>query len=41
MPVERCGFALRPYGFFDRNPTLDIPMSAAGDHCHADNAHQH
>ncbi|MGR6922050.1 primary-amine oxidase [[Actinomadura] parvosata] len=25
MPVERTGFTLRPVGFFDRNPTLDVP----------------
>jgi primary-amine oxidase len=25
MPVETCGFRLRPVGFFDRNPTLDVP----------------
>ena len=25
MPVERCGFMLRPSGFFDRNPSLDVP----------------
>jgi primary-amine oxidase len=25
MPVARCGFTLRPVGFFDRNPTLDLP----------------
>jgi len=25
MPVEHCGFGLRPWGFFDRNPTLDVP----------------
>jgi primary-amine oxidase len=25
MPVEACGFRLRPNGFFDRNPTLDVP----------------
>ncbi|TCO50405.1 primary-amine oxidase [Kribbella antiqua] len=31
MPVERCGFTLKPAGFFDRNPTLDVPAPA---HCH-------
>ncbi|MEE6311620.1 primary-amine oxidase [Plantactinospora veratri] len=34
MPVDRCGFTLRPDGFFDRNPTLDVPASTA-THCHA------
>jgi primary-amine oxidase len=34
MPVDTCGFALRPYGFFDRNPTLDVPASASS-HCRA------
>jgi primary-amine oxidase len=35
MPVETCGFTLKPSGFFDRNPTLDVPAStSAGDHCH-------
>ncbi|MEV0716664.1 primary-amine oxidase [Asanoa sp. NPDC050611] len=33
MPVDRCGFALRPAGFFDRNPTLDVPATTA-KHCH-------
>ena len=27
MPVETCGFRLRPVGFFDRNPTLDVPST--------------
>ncbi|HZC52487.1 MAG TPA: primary-amine oxidase [Mycobacterium sp.] len=35
MPVERAGFRLRPWGFFDRNPTLDVPPSDS-NHCHAD-----
>jgi primary-amine oxidase len=26
MPVERIGFALRPDGFFDKNPILDVPV---------------
>jgi primary-amine oxidase len=31
MPVARCGFTLKPTGFFDRNPTLDVPPPAG--HC--------
>src|SRR5262249_3267486 len=31
MPVARCGFVLKPTGFFDRNPTLDVAPPAA--HC--------
>jgi primary-amine oxidase len=30
MPVEYCGFLLTPFGFFDRNPALDLPPE---DHC--------
>lgn len=32
MPVEYCGFSLIPVGFFERNPTLDLPPSKT---CHA------
>jgi primary-amine oxidase len=35
MPVEYTGFLLTPFGFFDRNPALDVPASPPG-HCHAD-----
>jgi primary-amine oxidase len=31
MPVARCGFTLKPSGFFDRNPALDVPPPAS--HC--------
>jgi len=27
MPVDVCGFSLKPTGFFDRNPALDLPRS--------------
>ena len=33
MPVENIGFKLKPSGFFDRNPALDVPPSN-GAHCH-------
>jgi primary-amine oxidase len=33
MPVVRVGFSLRPRGFFDRSPALDVPPPM-GDHCH-------
>ncbi len=29
MPVEYAGFSLVPYGFFDRNPALDVPPTDA------------
>jgi primary-amine oxidase len=28
MPVARIGFELKPVGFFDRNPALDVPPPA-------------
>ena len=33
MPVEYCGFVLKPDGFFDRNPTIDLPPT---EHCSED-----
>jgi primary-amine oxidase len=29
MPVDTVSFWLKPFGFFDRNPTLDVPPSQA------------
>jgi primary-amine oxidase len=35
MPCEYVGFTLKPVGFFDRNPSLDVPPpNAAHDSCH-------
>ncbi|MEU6592197.1 primary-amine oxidase [Streptomyces sp. NPDC046881] len=36
MPVVATGFTLRPNGFFDGNPALDLP---APDACRADSCH--
>jgi primary-amine oxidase len=35
MPVGKIGFMLKPNGFFDRNPALDVP-APAGHHCVAE-----
>ena len=32
MPVEYAGFTLKPFGFFDANPAIDLAPS--GSHCH-------
>ena len=32
MPVERAGFMLKPNGFFDRNPALDVPPAPGHNH---------
>ena len=34
MPVAYTGFSIRPSGFFDRNPALDVPPSDS--HCSCD-----
>ncbi len=37
MPVSRIGFMLKPLGFFDRNPALDVPPEMAhGACCHGE-----
>ncbi|MGI5193557.1 primary-amine oxidase [Streptomyces sp. CA-288835] len=37
MPCEYVGFALKPVGFFDRNPSLDVPPPAGhgAKSCHS------
>ena len=37
MPVDIVSFWLKPVGFFDRNPALDV--APAGDHCAPDREH--
>jgi len=34
MPCEYVGFTLKPSGFFDRNPAIDL-APPDGDHCHS------
>ena len=33
MPVWKMGFMLKPSGFFDRNPTLDVPPPRSSHSC--------
>jgi primary-amine oxidase len=36
MPRQHVGFILQPHGFFDQNPTLNLPVpepKTVGDHC--------
>ncbi len=34
MPVDMVSFWLKPFGFFDRNPSLDV-VGSATEHCHS------
>ena len=34
MPVDVVSFWLKPFGFFDRNPSLDVPPTES-KHCHS------
>jgi primary-amine oxidase len=35
MSCEYAGFTLKPFGFFDANPAIDLaPSVHGGDHCH-------
>jgi primary-amine oxidase len=37
MPVDYVKFALKPHGFFDRSPVLNIPKQDGG-HCNSGGA---
>ena len=38
MPVDYSGFTLKPVGFFDRNPALNVPRSTSA-HCAGEASH--
>ncbi|GAB3559656.1 primary-amine oxidase [Spelaeicoccus albus] len=40
MPVDTCGFTLTPSGFFDQNPTLDVPRPVSAHCCTGDSEYQ-
>ena len=35
QPVVSTGFTLQPFGFFDRNPALDVPPAGSNPNCHS------
>lgn len=35
MPVAYCGFTLKPVGFFEQNPAIDLPPSRKNGKCHS------
>ena len=44
MPADTISFWLKPFGFFDQNPSIDVPpsMKADGEHCHTGpGTHEH
>ena len=49
MPADTVSFWIKPFGFFDQNPSIDVAPSdtADGEHCHTgvddehDHAHHH
>jgi len=44
MPADIVSFWLKPFGFFDQNPSIDVaPSEKAGadDHCHTGVTHDH
>lgn len=44
MPADIVSFWLKPFGFFDRNPSIDVApsMTAEGEHCHTGaGSHEH
>ncbi|MDT5237168.1 MAG: primary-amine oxidase, partial [Mycobacterium sp.] len=40
MPVDVVSFWLKPFGFFDRNPSLDV-VGTPPDICHTESTSAH
>lgn len=40
MPRQNVGFMLQPFGFFDRNPILDLPLPGSTSDCASHCAHE-
>ncbi|WP_281730505.1 hypothetical protein [Metabacillus endolithicus] len=38
MPTAYISFQLKPVGFFDRNPAIDLPRPASKKSCHSKNS---
>ena len=44
MPADTVSFWLKPFGFFDQNPSIDVPATVKedGEHCHTGaGSHEH
>jgi len=40
MPRQNIGFMLEPHGFFNQNPTLNLPTQETTTNTHCCNGHE-